>query len=1005
MSWPGQEVGSSPASMGPPSGGIYTVPDPNRGTEQARDAARDARDAERVALERERLNLQAQNNNRGTIPQGMQINAQGVLEPIPGAPVARGRPMRESDARSLEDQVSQFNGLTSSLNSFDDAYGGNFAGDLENYTEGLGLMGSRGQRDWWANFRSNDNIIRNSLFGAALTDGERAAYNATTIEPSMDPAQIRTNLRRRQEIVRDALSRRINRLRAGGYNPLEIDAAVGEALPLIDRQQGERQQGQQGPLIPRTNGVGADPSAPTGGVTGQGEGPTIRRPPELQGLHQEIRQMLSSGVPTEQIQQHYAQRLADAGYPNANLTAPLRNIAEAAAQLRADPRKNLNDIFSGWDAFDTVVIPREEVSQLEYSLGQIADSNIGAAAISAGNAASAGALRAMDGEYANVLDAQRQERPISAFTGDVVGSTAAIAGLGKLGGLAAAGDTALARGVGTALTARAGLGADIAYGGARGFTEAPDGRRLEGALVGSAAGAAGNRLGQAINDSVVPTAQRYFSDRAAAAAARRQEAIDFARAADAEGITYLAADVPGATGSQMASGLINNTAGAIPLTRSAENAVESFRLARDARAAGQGVVRDAADLGDVVQDSSRKWIEGSQRRITDLYDAIPIPSDANAVLDNSRSALAQLNSRFGSNPEIQAMMRDSRLVGFEEALNNGQGLSWTDLKALRSRIGEMTEGALLSEASSRTDLRRLYAALSADMEATARAQGGRAYSAFKQANDAAAERFDTIETVLTPILGNDGRMTGEATFRRINAWAQERTADHQRLGRLMRTVPQDTSDSIRATIISRMGDAGDGAQNAAGDAFSVARFLTNWNQLDDKAKNILFTGEHRAALERLAVVSGGMKASTRFENYSRTGATVAAVGNLAHLMSDPVSGILSLIGQYGAGKAAGSEAAARYAVSGNPAHLLSNEAFTRWLAAAGRKPNPSALRAHVGRLRNLALAQPVIANDVLSLQTRLLDALAPERLAAGGTESGQDVNGSPRNVIPNGGEN
>ncbi|MGN7160834.1 portal protein [Sphingomonas sp. SAFR-052] len=139
-----------------------------------------------------------------------------------------GKAMRQGDADKLEKQVSTVTALRSALSGFKDDFGGNtLTGETENWLQVLTGLGTTGQRDWWSNFRATDNLIRNELFGASLTDGEKKAYDATTVTPRMAPSEIRRNLQRRVRIAETALARRVARLKAAGFNSDEIDAATG----------------------------------------------------------------------------------------------------------------------------------------------------------------------------------------------------------------------------------------------------------------------------------------------------------------------------------------------------------------------------------------------------------------------------------------------------------------------------------------------------------------------------------------------------------------------------------------------------------------------------------------------------------------------------------------------------------------------------------------------------------------------------------------------------------
>jgi hypothetical protein len=515
----------------------------------------------------------------------------------------------------------------------------------------------------------------------------------------------------------------------------------------------------------------------------------------------------------------------------------------------------------------------------------------------------------------------------------------------------------------------AAFGAGYGFGSGEGdFTD-----RLATAGAGAAAGGViGGGLGAAVQRGA-PAVGRFLDGRRAQQAERQA----FADAAERQGIDYMAADIPGATGSQLATGITNMTVGTLPLTAAAERAVGTVQTARDRAAAGIGSIgADAADAGNAARRGMANWRERSQGRVTDLYAAIPVEPTSDATLSSTRRALTELDSRFSSNPQLAAAMRDPRISRWREALSGDNRLSWEDLQAFRTDIGELIEGAVMSESGGGQRLRRLYAALSEDMEATAAAAGPRALTAFRRANAYARGRFNRIEQIMTPLFGNADNRADEAAFRTLNNWASEgASADHVKLARALRTMPADEANSIRATIVSRLGRPSAGRRDGEGEGFSPADFVTQWNNLGDRAKSLLFQGEHRAALDDIARVAAGMKASTRYENYSRTGIGVAALGNLFTASLSLLTTGASMGAQYGAGA------------------LLGNARFSRWLAGAGKKPNPAAARAHIDRLPAIARSEPLIAADVLSLQQRLLEAFnaAPSRMAA--EENDNESNG------------
>jgi hypothetical protein len=145
----------------------------------------------------------------------------------------------EKAADTLTDDVNQVDALSRALRGFNDDFAGSAFTSIESLLQGWNSdIGTPGQRDWWADVKSSDNIIRNKLFGASLTPGEQQAYAQTTITPSMDGTEIKKNLLRRLEIVQKATQRRYNRYVAAGYDPAQIDATIGDVnfreLPSLE---------------------------------------------------------------------------------------------------------------------------------------------------------------------------------------------------------------------------------------------------------------------------------------------------------------------------------------------------------------------------------------------------------------------------------------------------------------------------------------------------------------------------------------------------------------------------------------------------------------------------------------------------------------------------------------------------------------------------------------------------------------------------------------------------
>lgn len=448
------------------------------------------------------------------------------------------------------------------------------------------------------------------------------------------------------------------------------------------------------------------------------------------------------------------------------------------------------------------------------------------------------------------------------------------------------------------------------------------------------------------------------------------------------GVDVLPADVGGPT-LKRTTGAMAQTLGASPIARGAQRTAATAGRARDRIATEAGTVADEAGAGQAFRRGAEHLIETTKARGSQLYEAIPIRADAEAVVGGTRRALSEMTRGMQSNPELSRMFRNSRLEGYLEALTpemrpshfHGVGgdipvpvggkLSWQDMKRFRSAVGEMVGEARFSDDTTRKQLQRLYAALSDDMEATARAQGPKAYQAFRRANTYWRAREQRIDNVLTPILGDANDKGPQAIFEGIERMAGQKGGDALKLGQAMRSMPPDEAATVRATIIDRLGRANPSAQDPNGELFSPETFLTQWNKMSPRAKAVLFHDPKlRAGLDDLAKVAHGVRQSNRYANVSQTGGAV----NLIALLASGPAGFKLGAAQYAGGK------------------LLASPKFVEWLMRTPQVREPMVRRAmqrHIGQLSGLAAKEPAIRNEVLAMQQRLQEALAnPVPLAA-----------------------
>jgi hypothetical protein len=536
-----------------------------------------------------------------------------------------------------------------------------------------------------------------------------------------------------------------------------------------------------------------------------------------------------------------------------------------------------------------------------------------------------------------ILEGDSEGHGAASFLGELSGA-AATGALGNEAGLAN-----LSRGGNVA----AATGAGAVYGSGAG---GPD-NRVEGAITGAALGGA--------TEAAAPIIVRAI--RGTPSATNKA----FTDAADRQGISYMAADLPNAPKSKFATALSSLTIGGIPLAEQGEKNVASAAAASGRVANDIGNVTDATGAGQAAQRGAKSFMESTEKRMGDLYDAIPIADTAPASVTNTRAALSDLTNSFQSNPKLAALLKNPQLSDYLDALTpqtkqvatglldeagnpitrdevHGGGLSWADLKDFRSRVGKIIgQPGLSSDGQQITELRSLYGALSRDMEATATAESPQTANAFARANTYARARSNRIENVVSMILGNNQDKAPQTAFEALQRLANDKGGDPIKLARALRSMPEEEANSVRATIFDDLGQASAGHQNDKGDVFSPATFVTNWNKISDRAKNVLFTGEHRKAIDDLALVFSGMKSSTKFANNSKTGLYVAGAHTLAVSLANPVLGALDAGLQYGGGKLLASPAFARK-VAATPKTIMGAKAFWSrpWVDAMASK-NPA----------------------------------------------------------------
>jgi hypothetical protein len=365
-------------------------------------------------------------------------------------------------------------------------------------------------------------------------------------------------------------------------------------------------------------------------------------------------------------------------------------------------------------------------------------------------------------------------------------------------------------------------------------------------------------------------------------------------------------------------------------------------LSRNASAerAGRAIERGVELFGKNANATKRALYWDADRHI---------PGATQVPLANTWQKVAQLTTPSPGAAATTSALINPRISQLRETLAQdiaagGGQIPYEAVKRIRTNIGEAISDYSLSPDTPTRELKQLYGALSDDMEAAARSVSPEAVRATKRANNYTRVVANRLEQVQRVIDKNGGP-------ERVYEAAMAGTRDGgTTLRAVMRSLPPEGQKAVSAAVLKRMGMATPGNQDAAGDVFSAATFLTNWNRVSPEAKSALFNrfgAGFSRDMDRIARVSQNIKDGAKvFQNPSGTANRAAAMtygASLVASMFDP-----SFVST---GSLIGSGAAANYM-----ARKLTDPDFVAWLAKSTAVPIGSAT-AQIQILRRLGEKQ------------------------------------------------
>jgi len=271
-----------------------------------------------------------------------------------------------------------------------------------------------------------------------------------------------------------------------------------------------------------------------------------------------------------------------------------------------------------------------------------------------------------------------------------------------------------------------------------------------------------------------------------------------------------------------------------------------------------------------------------------------IPGETPVALPNTWQTVVELTTPNPGAKATTAALVNPKIQQLRQTLEQdmaagGGQISYEALKRIRTDIGEAISDYSLSPDTPARELRRIYRALSADMERAAQAAGPEAAAAAQRANNytrAVADRLELVERIVDKHGGPE---------RIFNAVMQGTRDGGTTLRAVMQSLPRDGQKAVTAAVIKRMGmpTPGQAGMNAS-EEFSAATFLTNWNRVSPDARRALFDRYgpgFSAAMDRIARVAENVKQGSKvYQNPSGTANRAAAYTYGASLVGSLFTG-------------------------------------------------------------------------------------------------------------------
>ena len=437
-----------------------------------------------------------------------------------------------------------------------------------------------------------------------------------------------------------------------------------------------------------------------------------------------------------------------------------------------------------------------------------------------------------------------------------------------------------------------------------------------GAMAPAAAGQAAANVKNAIAAKTAPVLQTFRE------AGAEPSVGQVTQSTFAHGLENLAAKFPGGAGVMK------------KFIDAQQNAFGAkARTGVSAEDAGRAIEKGVTGQGGFLERSKATWNK------LDAELAAKVPQTARFAPSNTVQALDDLTRPVAGAEKTTGALVNPKVAEIKsniaDDLQANQGvMPYEALRSLRSRVGSMLDETLVSGIPG-GELKKLYGALSKDLEAAANQAG--AGKEFARQNQFWSARMDRVESVLERVIGK-----GKQPEDIFKAFMPTDPDQAGKVRAVMRSLDPSQRQVVSEAVVNRLGRSAPGQQNPQGTEFSSETFLTNYNRMSHAARAQLFPNHAmRQNVESLAKAAGEIREGKGiYANPSGTAGSFAAYS----IYTAPVAAVA-------AGSMAPLVAAAGAVTSANiGARMLTNRKVVEWLAQPVNPKSPQAAVAHLARL-------------------------------------------------------